>query len=142
MKDGWVTCPSRRRFYARALPLLARKTEPAARVGLRCLYGSSPTAFLVGPTTTHLNMTNSATSSLTALGPTAKTSLDEFIARLQVLQAQGAGDLPVLIETRNRRGAVIFASANARQDTVVRVDGGFRRDGTSVGQQTRVVRIG
>lgn len=72
----------------------------------------------------------------------AGTTLDEFISRLHVLQAQGAGGLPVLIETRNRSGAVIFGSANARQDTVVRVDGGFRLETAGMGQPIRVVRIG
>lgn len=87
-------------------------------------------------------MTNPDCSPSSPPRRTAKTTLDEFIARLRVLQAQGAGDLPVLIETRNSRGGVIYGAANARQDTVVRVDGGFRREGSGLGQPVRVVRIG
>lgn len=68
--------------------------------------------------------------------------MNEFIARLQVLQAQGAGELPVLVETRSRTGVVIFGTANARQDTVSRIDGGYRREGTCLGRPIRVVRIG
>ena len=69
-------------------------------------------------------------------------SLDEFIAHLQVLQAQGAGTFPVLVETRNRSGCVIYALANARKDTVERIPEGFRNLGTSKGEPVRVVRIG
>jgi hypothetical protein len=73
---------------------------------------------------------------------TAGWSLNEFIACLQVLQAQGAGELPVLIETRSRTGAVIFGAANARQDTVTRVEGGYRCESACPGHPVRVVRIG
>ena len=77
------------------------------------------------------------------LNPSSRTTLDEFIARLNVLQAQGAGQFPVLIETRNQRGAVIYARANARKDSVVRVDGGgYRLEGTAIGRAVPVVRIG
>ena len=48
----------------------------------------------------------------------------------------------VLVETRNRGGAVIYGSANARSDTVDRIDRGFRPHGTCPGAEWRVVRIG
>jgi hypothetical protein len=72
----------------------------------------------------------------------ATTTLDELVARLRVLQALGAGGLPVLIETRNRMGEVIYGSANARQDTVIRVDGGFRQNSSCTGVPIEVIRIG
>lgn len=74
--------------------------------------------------------------------PTGTIDLDAFIRRLQVLQAQGAGPLPVLIETRSRTGIVIYARANARLDRVASVDGKLRRAATAGLPLVDVVRVG
>lgn len=79
------------------------------------------------------------------VGPTAfphSATLDDFVRRLQILQALGAGSCPVLIETRNRWGEVIYARANARRDSVRREAGGFRRLGSPGDEEVPVVRIG
>ena len=78
----------------------------------------------------------------TSIPQSGHATLDQFISRLLVLQAQGAGHLQVLIETRNRSGAVIYAKANARRDTVVRVEGGYRNCHAGGQHTVAVVRIG
>jgi len=72
---------------------------------------------------------------------TSRTTLDAFISRLLELQAKGAGNFPVVIETRSRMGEVIYGVANARRDHLYWVGSGYRGVSTA-GEPKEVVRIG
>ena len=72
----------------------------------------------------------------------ARTTLDDFIARLLELRARGAGCLPVVIETRSRAGELIYGEANARKDRLVWNGQGFRSGISVPGELQEVVRVG
>jgi hypothetical protein len=71
-----------------------------------------------------------------------RTTLDELIAKLLELRARGAGSLPVVIETRNRAGELIYGEANARKDRLVWNGMGFRSGSSVPGELKDVVRVG
>lgn len=78
-----------------------------------------------------------------SVGPLGlRPTLNDLISRLLVLQAQGGGTLPVLIETRSRFGEIIYAQAHAKRDVLEHMDGRYRQCGSDFGAQLEVIRVG
>lgn len=69
-------------------------------------------------------------------------TLNDFIQRLQVLQALGAGNLPVVVESRARNGTLLYAKANARRDSLALENGQLRQLCHPDALSVDVVRVG
>ena len=72
----------------------------------------------------------------------ALTTLAELLVALKVIEARGAGQLPVLIQTRNQFGDVIYGEAHARVLTLYFDDGRFRDRKTETSKNVEVVCVG